>query len=201
MYVYFSCYDTFLALFLASDYRSWVFYFSLPVLLGVLPEPYFSHYCLLVAAMHILYVEEIRRSDVTRARSYLLRFYEMLPTLYGNSHNRFNVECNIITPGENACTMNVHMLRHLVDCVENWGRLWAYSCFTFESFNGQLKYRFHGTRCMNFQVCSADIMKCTWILTMLLYLYTACIFLLTDASYAKTTPEQSVMVSVSSVYI
>ena len=35
--------------------------------------------------------------------------------------------------------MNVHLLCHLVDCVTNWGPLWAYSCFTFESFNGQLK--------------------------------------------------------------
>ena len=77
-------------------------------------------------------------------------------------------ESNITNPrsytGENACTMNVHMLRHLVDCVENWGPLWAYSCFTFESFNGQLKYRFHGTRCMNYQVCSADIINFTWVL-------------------------------------
>ena len=48
--------------------------------------------------------------------------------------------------------MNVHMLTHLVDCVENWGPLWAYSCFHFESGNGQIKSHFHGTRAMNVQV-------------------------------------------------
>ncbi len=54
--------------------------------------------------------------------------------------------------GENGCTMNVHMLKHIPQCVQNWGPLWAYSCFSFESINGHLKKHFHGTRCMNAQV-------------------------------------------------
>ena len=54
--------------------------------------------------------------------------------------------------GENGCTMNVHLPRHLPECVRNWGPLWAYSCFPFESMNGHLKTHFHGTRCMNAQV-------------------------------------------------
>ena len=65
--------------------------------------------------------------------------------------------------GENGCTMNVHSLRHLVTCVRNWGPLWAYSCFTFESFNGLLKSRFHGTRCMNFQVRCESVITMSYI--------------------------------------
>ena len=38
----------------ASEYRSWMLFYSLPVLPGLLAEPYFSHYALLVAALHIL---------------------------------------------------------------------------------------------------------------------------------------------------
>lgn len=48
--------------------------------------------------------------------------------------------------------MNVHLLRHIPGCVRNWGPLWAYSCFAFESMNGHLKKFFHGTKNMNTQV-------------------------------------------------
>ena len=41
--------------------------------------------------------------------------------------------------GNDGCTMNIHLLRHIVDCVRNWGPLWGYSCFSFESMNGHLK--------------------------------------------------------------
>ena len=54
--------------------------------------------------------------------------------------------------GGNVCTMNVHLLRHLPECVQNWGPLWAYLCFPFKSLNGHLKTHFHGTRCINAQV-------------------------------------------------
>ena len=52
-------------------------------------------------------------------------------------------------------TMNVHLLRHIPQCVRSWGPLWAYSCFALESINGVLKRQFHGTRCMNKEVCIA----------------------------------------------
>lgn len=54
--------------------------------------------------------------------------------------------------GENSATMNLHLLRHVVSCVHNWGLLCAYSCFSFEGMNGQLKSFFHGSRNMNKQV-------------------------------------------------
>ena len=48
--------------------------------------------------------------------------------------------------------MNVHMLKHLPECVLHWGPLWVYSCFKFESANGHLKVHYHGTKAMNTQV-------------------------------------------------
>ena len=42
--------------------------------------------------------------------------------------------------GENGCTMNVHLLRHLPECLCNLGPLWAYSCFPFESMNGHMEH-------------------------------------------------------------
>ena len=48
--------------------------------------------------------------------------------------------------------MNLHQLKHLPFHVKNWGPVWAYSCFGFESVNGAVKKLFHGTRDMSEQV-------------------------------------------------
>ncbi len=58
----------------------------------------------------------------------------------------------MILTGEKNCTMNIHMLCHLTECVKDWGPLWAYSCFTFESANNHLRKLFHGTKDMSKQV-------------------------------------------------
>ena len=45
--------------------------------------------------------------------------------------------------------MKVHLLRHICQCVKNWGPVWAYSCFSFESMNHHIKSLFHGSRNMS----------------------------------------------------
>lgn len=122
---------------------------------GVLPEPYFTHYSLLVVAVHIILGDSITTPMIEKAEKYLYRFYEMFSTLYGNLKPKcklkfYNVLLNFTD--ENGCTMNVHMVRHITECVRNWGPMWAYSCFSFESMNGQLRRLHHGTRNMNVNV-------------------------------------------------
>ena len=53
-----------------------------------------------------------------------------------------------------ALKMNLHLLRHMASYVLNWGPLWVFSCFSFESLNGDLKKYFHGTTNMSEQVSS-----------------------------------------------
>jgi len=64
--------------------------------------------------------------------------------------------------------MNVHLLCHLVLQVRNWGPLWSYSCFPFESVNGVIRKLFHGTRDMSeqvkFNVSSNTILEVTLFL-------------------------------------
>ena len=67
--------------------------------------------------------------------------------------SRKKIYYNILSTGDTANRMNVHMLRHLTFHVLNWGPLWVYSCFSYESLNGELKKYFHGTRNMSDQVC------------------------------------------------
>jgi hypothetical protein len=48
--------------------------------------------------------------------------------------------------------MNTHLLRHIPGVVRLWGPLWGFSCFWYESLNGELKKFIHGTRYINTQV-------------------------------------------------
>ena len=63
------------------------------------------------------------------------------------------VSCHIhMHAGPTSVSMNVHQLRHLVYHVKNFGPLWVYSCFSFESRNGDLKRLFPGTKNTSNQV-------------------------------------------------
>ena len=123
-----------LYLHVASELRSWVLYYSFLVLHGILPDHHFTFYSLQVA---------------TKAEQILNRFYEMFATLYskwsyvnvlGSEHTNVPVHNNTHS-GEDGCTMNVHMLKCVHACMANWGPLWEYSCFHFESVNGLAQER------------------------------------------------------------
>jgi len=47
--------------------------------------------------------------------------------------------------GDVHMTPNMHLLSHLAGVVKNWGPLWAYSLFQFESANGRLQALVAGT--------------------------------------------------------
>ncbi len=113
----------------ASEFRAWLLYYSLPVLSDVLPSDYIYHLSLLVSSLHILLSDTILTSDVELAHKQLSKFYTMIPILY----------CDEI------CTANMHLLIHFSQFVLNWGPLWCYSCFSFESMNGHLRKVCHGT--------------------------------------------------------
>ena len=113
----------------ASEFRAWLLYYCLPVLSGILPPDYIYHLSLLVTAMHILLSDAIRTEDLDKAHEYLTLFYRLVPELYG----------------ERVCTANMHILIHLPQFVRDWGPLWGYSCFGFESMNGHLRKSCHGT--------------------------------------------------------
>ena len=61
--------------------------------------------------------------------------------------------------GKEKMTMNVHLLQHLPLCVRQFGPLWSFSCFAFESLNGFLSGCIHGNRYIPQQVCFIIIKK------------------------------------------
>ena len=68
-----------------SQLRAWLLFFSLPVLNGILPEPYFSHYSNLVAATHIVLSDAISTADLISADYFFKKFYSQIASHYGMS--------------------------------------------------------------------------------------------------------------------
>jgi hypothetical protein len=112
---------------MASELRSWLLYYSLPLLLRYLPALYFHHYALLVCAIHILLQDTLSEEDISAAECALTDFLSLLPSLYGDK----------------GCTANAHSLSHIPKYVRMWGPLWTHSAFGFESKNGHIKNMFH----------------------------------------------------------
>lgn len=78
----------------------------------------------------ILLGDMILIDDVKKAHKLLKLFFKLVPQLYYPE----------------MCAANMHSLIHLKQFVINWGPLWGYSCFGFESMNGHLRKSCHGTR-------------------------------------------------------
>lgn len=108
----------------ASEYRYFLLFHSLPLLVDTLPSLYFHQYSLLVTAIHILLMDSITESQCNAAEEMLCDFYILLPELYG---------------------LDVHALTHLTYFVKQWGPLWTHSAFCFESVNGTLAGIIHST--------------------------------------------------------
>jgi len=120
----------------ASEYRSFLLYYSLPVLHGILPPDYWNHYSLLVISIYYLLQQSISEQQLLCCEQMLKQFCSQFERFYGMRH----------------MTANLHNLLHLTDCVRELGPLWAYSCFHFEGQNGTLKSLIHGTQHIEKQI-------------------------------------------------
>lgn len=123
----------------ASEIHSFLLYYGLPTLYGILPENYFNHYILFVQAIYILLKDSISEAELKEADRLLDSFCKSFSNLY---QDRF-------------FTMNVHQLLHLVDDVRDLGPLYTHSCFTFENKNGFILRLIHGTQSIDNQILSA----------------------------------------------
>ena len=111
----------------ASEFRAWVLFYSLPLLLNLLPSLYIHHFALLVCALHILLQPELSPTQIATAENMLRDFVILLPELYNAKE----------------CTFNAHLLLHLGQHAALWGPLWNFSAFGFEHKNGYLMGHIH----------------------------------------------------------
>ena len=123
----------------ASELRTFLLFYSIPCLYGILPEQYFQHYILLVEAIYLLLQDSISPNDIIKASALLKHFCIRIKELYAVRYETFNVHC----------------LLHLTERVTDLGPLWTHSCFCFEDFNGELRSLFHGTQSIEEQIVLA----------------------------------------------
>ena len=67
----------------ASEFRSWMLYYCIPVLEGLLPPPYYDHLALLVCSMHILLGDNITSEGLSQTEGMLDEFYQKFEELHG----------------------------------------------------------------------------------------------------------------------
>ena len=123
--------------FKATELQSWLLYYALPCLDGVLPEIYLDHFSKISEAVYILLGDDLSNKALCHAEELLHSFYSTFEDLYGKG----------------SCGLNVHNAgSHLVHYVRLFGPLWAWSCFPFEDSNASLLQSTHGTGCVIKQV-------------------------------------------------
>ncbi|CAN8006934.1 unnamed protein product [Ixodes hexagonus] len=121
----------------AKELESWVLYYSIPVLNGVLPNKYVAHWALLVEALHLMLQQTISSRNLDLCDLLMLEFVVKTQHLYG----------------EESMTFNVHQMEHLVESVRLWGPLWAHSAFSFEAGNGKMKTCIKAAKGIPHQIC------------------------------------------------
>nr|XP_055062963.1 uncharacterized protein LOC129446026 [Misgurnus anguillicaudatus] len=126
----------------AHEWYMWLFYYSLPVLKGILPEPLLNHWSKLVKGVSLLLGENITREQITESESLLTDFVKDMEVYYGETNMSYNV----------------HLCLHLPRSVVNWGPLWAHSAFVFESYNAKLLDMIKST-----QGVALQIVKTFWL--------------------------------------
>lgn len=126
----------------AHEYKAFGLYYF-PVLEGILPEPYFSHFSLFSHGLYVLLQEEVDLESVKQAGVLFDHFVTQSEELYGRSRT----------------TYNLHLVTHLSQSSQDWGCLWASSTFLPEWFNGQLQGMVHGTQAPVEQMVSTLLIR------------------------------------------
>ena len=75
-----------ISIFIGSEFRSWLLYYSIPILKDVLPAQYFDYYLLLVVSMYILLGNCITDFELQLSEACLDHFYVQFTDLYGKRY-------------------------------------------------------------------------------------------------------------------
>lgn len=123
----------------ASELRSFLLYYSLVCLKGLIPHKYLKHWFLFVYSMTIFLKEKFDDYKFENAKAALVKFVDNIAVVYSGCYSLY--------------TFNIHLLFHMPKAAEDFGGLWASSTFPFEHFNGVLTKLIKGTRSVPQQIC------------------------------------------------
>lgn len=123
----------------ATEFKSFLLYYAIPCLQGILNRKYLKHFALLVEAVGLLLKCGITENDLERSENLLNRFVQDFEKLYGSD----------------KMTFNVHLLLHLSKAVKMCGPLWCFSTFGFESYLRVLKKSVHSSKGVCIQIAES----------------------------------------------
>lgn len=112
-----------LANFKAIEIQNLMWYYLRYALVGILPNRLIKNFEKLSAAIYMLCKKKIKSSEIILASEMLIDFSNEFEDIYGSG----------------AVTMNIHLLVHYREIIENCGPLWCYAMFGFENNIGQYK--------------------------------------------------------------
>lgn len=127
----------------ASEFESWLLYWSLPCLEGIADLEFLEMYALFVRAIYTLLKRKITKDDIARSNYDLLKFTGMFQINYSKS----------------AMTFNVHSMQHLCKSVQMTGPLSGTSAFAFENGIFYLKKNLNGPCNVSHQLVKKFIKK------------------------------------------
>lgn len=96
--------------------------FSLFALRDVLKWPHYNCWNLFVKSCYLLCRRSITTTQLLEGNKFLMDFCKRFAELYGCEN----------------CTTNMHLHGHLVECIEDFGPVYAFWCFSYELMNGIL---------------------------------------------------------------
>lgn len=67
----------------ATEFRNWLFYYSLPCMKDILDDEFFQHYSLFVGGIYLLSSRSISPEQLELAGNLLMHFVEMFDAYYG----------------------------------------------------------------------------------------------------------------------
>lgn len=123
----------------ASEWRTFLLYYSLAILKKFMRLKYYNHLFLFVMSIHLLNQEYVSEDDSFRAERHLGKFVDQVSELYNSKFMKYNI----------------HLLLHIPYYVERFGALWSWSNFPFETYNGVIKLMFKGYQYVPDQILKA----------------------------------------------
>ena len=108
--------------FTAEQWKNWTIYFSSYALKGILPWNHYKCWLLFVKACWIFCNRSISVSELEDGDKIIMEFCDAYKTIFGAI----------------MCTMNIHLHGHLRLCIEDYGPVYSFWCFSYERLNGIL---------------------------------------------------------------
>lgn len=75
----------------AHEWHMWLFFYSVPVLKGTLPEKYLVNWAKLIKGVGLLLLESITSEEITESENLLIAFAQEAEALYDICHMTFNI--------------------------------------------------------------------------------------------------------------